>query len=157
MCVDKFEGSLGSVIIMWTDIDKLFNVDDEHFIVGVRELAASGIEMRIESVGSKVPGEVTIYVRNHVKNVAQEIMARAYSMNLKAKPDFDHVIREVHQDSIEFGPAGNRFRVYGHLDDEDEFKTKVDKALAMQMYVNERYNEAMEKMRNAPEGRSNGI
>lgn len=126
-------------------------------LLGVRELAASGIEMRIESVGSKVPGEVAIYVRSHVKNVAQEIMARAYSMNLEAEPDFDHVIREVHQDSIEFGPAGNRFKVYGHLDDEDEFKTKVNRALAMQMYVSERYTEAMEKMRNAPEGRSNGI
>ena len=155
--MDKFEGSLGSVIITWTDIDKLFNVDDEHFIVGVRELTASGIEMRIESVGSKVPGEVTIYVRSHVKNVAQEIMTRAYGMNLEAKPDFDHVIREVHEDSIEFGPAGNRFKVYGHLDDEDEFKTKVNRALAMQMYVSERYNEAMEKKRNAPKGRSNGI
>jgi len=151
MCVDKFEGSLGSVIITWTDIDKLFNVDDEHFIVGVRELAASGIEMRIESVGSKVPGEVPIYVRSHVKNVAQEIMTRAYSMDLEAKPDFDHVIREVHQDSIEFGPAGNRFKVYGHLDDEDEFKAKVNRALAMQMYVSERYTEAMEKKRNAPQ------
>lgn len=32
--MDKFEGSFGSVITMWTDIDKLFNVDDEHFIVG---------------------------------------------------------------------------------------------------------------------------
>lgn len=126
-------------------------------LLGVRELAASGIEMRIESVGSTVPGEVAIYVRSHVKNVAQEIMARAYSMNLEAEPDFDHVIREVHQDSIEFGPAGNRFKVYGHLDDEDEFKTKVNRALAMQMYVSERYTEAMEKMRNAPEGRSNGI
>lgn len=29
--------------------------------------------------------------------------------------------------------------------------------LAMQMYVSERYNEAMEKKRNAPKGRSNGI
>lgn len=155
--MDKFDGSFGSVITMWTDIDELFNVDDEHFIVGVRELAASGIEMRIESVGSKVPGEVTIYVRSHVKNVAQEIMTRAYGMNLEATPDFDHVIREVHQDSIEFGPAGTRFKVYGHLDDEDEFKTKVNRALAMQMYVSERYTEAMEKKRNAPKGRSNGI
>lgn len=65
--MDKFEGSLGSVIITWTDIDELFNVDDEHFIVGVREL------------------------------------------------------------------------------------------LAMQMYASERYTEAVEKKRNAPKGRSNGI
>jgi len=142
---------------MWVDVDELFDVNDDRFVVGIRELVANGIEVRIESVGNRIPGEVTIYVRDHVRGVAQEIMERAYSIELEAKPDFDHVIREVHQDSIEFGPAGNRFKVYGHLDDEDDFKAKVNRALAMQMYVSERYNEAMERKRNAPKGRSNGI
>lgn len=40
---------------------------------------------------------------------------------------------------------------------EDDFKAKVNRALAMQMYASERYTEAVEKKRNAPKGRSNGI
>ena len=142
---------------MWVDVGELFDVNDDRFVVGIRELVANGIEVRIESVGNRIPDEVAIYVRDHVRGVAQKIMEGAYSIELETKPDFDHVKCEVHQDSIEFGPAGNRFKVYGHLDDEDEFKAKVNKALAMQMYVSERYNEAVEKKRNAPKGRSNGI
>ena len=100
---------------MWVDVGELFDVNDDRFVVGIRELVANGIEVRIESVGNRTPGEVAIYVRDHVRGVAQKIMERAYSIELEAKPDFDHV------------------------------------------YVSERYNEVMERKRNAPKGRSNGI
>lgn len=54
-------------------------------------------------MGNRIPGEVAIYVRDHVRGVAQKIMERAYSIE------------------------------------------------------SERYSEVIEKKRNAPKGRSNGI
>lgn len=65
---------------MWVDVDELFDVNDDRFVVGIRELVANGIEVRIESVGNRIPGEVAIYVRDHVRGVAQKIMERAYSI-----------------------------------------------------------------------------
>ncbi len=140
------------VINMWSNINQLFDVNDEHFIVGVRELTNNGIEIRIESVGSRIPGEVAIYVQDHVVNVARNIMTNAYEMEVEAKPNFDHVIRELHEDSLEIGPAGNRFKVYGRLDAVDVFKDKIDMAIALQAYANKEFDEKQSQRKYAPKG-----
>ena len=62
-CVDKFEEAW-ECDIMWVDVGELFDVNDDRFVVGIRELVANGIEVRIESVGNRIPGEVAIYVRS---------------------------------------------------------------------------------------------
>ena len=140
------------VTSMWVNINRLFDVNDEHFIVGVRELTNSGIEIWIESVGNRVPGEVTMYVQEHVVEVAKEIMNKAYDVDIPPKPDVDHVIRELHEDSLEIGPAGNRFKVYGRLDAVDVFKDKIDTALALQAYANKEFDEKQTQRKYAPKG-----
>ena len=140
------------VTSMWSNINQLFDVNDEHFIVGVRELTNNGIEIWIESVGSRIPGEVTIYVQDHVVGVAKEIMANAYDVDIPPKPDVDHVIRELHEDSLEIGPAGNRFKVYGRLDAVDVFKDKIDMAIALQAYANKEFDEKQTQRKYAPKG-----
>lgn len=97
---------------MWSNINQLFDVNDEHFIVGVRELTNNGIEIRIESVGSRIPGEVAIYVQDHVVRVAKEIMDEAYDVDIPPKPDVDHVIRELYEDSLEIGPICEKMTLW---------------------------------------------
>jgi len=140
------------VTSMWVNINQLFNVNDEHFIVGVRELTNNGIEIWIESVGNRVPGEVTMYVQEHVVEVTKEIMAKAYDTDVEVKPDIDHVIRELHEDSLEIGPAGNRFKVYGRFDAVDVFKDKIDTAIALQAYANKEFDEKQTQRKYAPKG-----
>ena len=134
---------------MWVNINELFGVDDEHFIMGVRTLTASGIEIRIESVGSRIPGEVTIYVQDYVVKVAKEIMTKAYDQDVEVKPTI-----ELHEDSLEIGPAGNRFKVYGRVDAMDTFKDKIDMALAFQAYANKEFDEKQSQRKCAPKGKN---
>ncbi len=48
---------------------------------------------------------------------------------------------EMQRDSLEFGPASSRIKIYGNFSDEAAFAEKIDRALSLRAHALERLAE----------------
>lgn len=139
----------------WITLNMPWDIKDDRVVEAIRQIVAEKISIQLSSVvGSRMKVTVAMTSLRRIEEIVDGIATTQRSVGDIPIEGDTLVFGDIHQDSIEIGPAGNRIKVYGDSSDVEKFKEKIDVMMVLQDYATREYERKAEVRRRAPKSKT---